>query len=541
MSAKLAWITMGVGLKICWVAITSFACIYVLSQVMQAIRWLRSRQPEYVPSFQRAIIWLALAAVVTVQYYYIAYLHTDGKLTSSMLFSGEASNVELGVSNDVFPETQPREEVRKFYSLSPRVSEKLASVVIQLRPATLTVEQQNIFTIKAVGDIEPYCYLITGEIKELGFKREFTRQEILRGIKLTINPRKTGTFRLRFGCREHEISSVPLTVVLPGSTLENSQLTWILDAGKAIYGSNGFELPVFIRSVENHGKTEVPHSLSASAIFSVSDQKGNLMHPIELVIPANGAISTPVAIPFSAHSDYSLVAFQKASGRQSNSLKVNWTTHGPKLDLSIYPRTLEVYAAPISTRSAELYIESDGQRISPSETIDILLQAPLGVISDPKDKLSISASNPVATYRVSGGGGGGVVKAAFREPLLGIDKALEIKVLSIRLFLLLAFCTGLVGVACGRGVSLFTERGVRLFISLVTASVAGWLLYLLLIMRWIQPPNMDESIVDYVPAAFIGIVGGYIGLGTFKVAASLFQLSAKVLSKRADSLSAQEQ
>jgi len=111
--------------------------------------------------------------------------------------------------------------------------------------------------------------------------------------------------------------------------------------------------------------------------------------------------------------------------------------------------------------------------------------------------------------------------AVFEEPTLGLSSQMNIHVLSIGKFLIWAALAGLLGVLMGRGFDLFTEKGWRLFITLGTAAVAGLALYFAIVSQYI-PPHPDESALAFMQASFIGMIGGYMGLGVFKILAKVF-------------------
>lgn len=559
MVTKLQHIMLGPGITAIFVAVVGFSCIYALSQFVQLARWIRTRQSEQRPHIQRAAVWLVLAAIVTFQYDSYStrvpeYTSDYSKYTSDYSLRFKLDSPWIGSLRTIRPELWS-DTIASVIGAEPLAwknllgpdrllpRDKAADLSVKIRPSTFEVERRQAFTLQAVRDFEK-CFELTGEIKELGYKQEFTSAELLHGVRSEINPLKAGIFQLRFYCYgEAEMGSVPLAVAVRPKIAINfghptgprTSIAFVLAAGKVVYGNDGFELPISIhsvlRAVDKKGTKDVPYLLEEATTFSVMDEKGNLQRPIGLTIPAGSSLSLPMTIPFSIQSDYTLVAFQKSARRQSNPLDLKWSTQGAKISLEVFPKALTVYASPLSSRSAKLFLESDGEKLSPSSALDVLVQAPLGVNSNPKDTIAISPKAPIGTYTVSGGGGSAILQAAFLEPSLGISSTLNIKVTSIRWFLVIALLTGLVGVVVGRGFDLFTERGLRLFLSFLAAAVAGWLLYLLLVMRWIHPSFIDESILDYVPAAFIGIIGGYMGLGIFKAAAGALNLTGSWFGK----------
>ncbi len=401
---------------------------------------------------------------------------------------------------------------------------------LEISPTTFAVEKRSSFFIKASRDFDSACYRLSGRIEELGYRQEFTRGELLHGVRSEINPRETGPFQFHFVCDdEKEIGSVAIAVIPPGATAEAAKLNWVLDAGKPIHKTASFEIPIFVRAVVVKGNQQIPRAVPNDTTFTVVDSHGNLQSPVNITLQRNNAISGPVYIPFPIHRDYALIASNLNTGKQSNVLDLKWDDRGPKLRLAVWPEELEIYAAPASIRSAQVYLEGDGQQLKPAGPMDIYLKAPLKVISNPSDKVAITPQAPSGKYEVRGGSQAGSVSTGFKEPSLDLSSILTIQIRPIKWLLLAAALAGFIGVACGRGMSLFSERGLALIIGLATAAVAGWLLYWALLMQWI-PPVLSESAVGVGPAIFFGILGGYLGLSVFKILAAVIS-GGKLLPK----------
>jgi hypothetical protein len=489
------------ALKVTFVAITSFAVIYLLTSLVHLIRWIFvSRKRSTLPPLGAVTLWTALAVVISLQY-----------------ASLEFHNYSLKTNSD----SPSRLQYYPSTTLPSRDAEaKPLATNFLIRPRTFVVEKQTRFTLTAKADsndLGDICPRITGTVDKLGYKREFTPKELVDGVASELNPKMTGNFNLQLSCDEQEIGTARFSVVLPPRTVAPQNVSWVLDAGDVVEGENGFELPIFMRAEAQVEKRASPYAVESDKVFNVADKAGNLATPIELTIPKNNAIGAPKRIPFSLKSKHSLVAYEKATGRTSNVLDASWANRGSKLDLSVYPTEIQVYSVPISSARALVYLTTNGIGFLPQDKIDILVKPPLGLKSEPSDKLILSGENKETTYTVSGGGRAGVFETKFMEPELGVDAALKIHVITTGWFFSLALLMGLVGVACGRGLDLFKEKGRELAISLGAATVAGGLLYCSLVMKWITSSRIDASILDYVPAAFIGIIGGYLGLGIFKI------------------------
>jgi len=389
---------------------------------------------------------------------------------------------------------------------------------LRVIPARFTVETRNLFVIKVTQD-DYECGRISGRIDELGYKQEFTRSELFHGVRSEINPRQPGIFQMRFYCDERAVASVPVTVTLPKTALP-SRVVWELDAGDVTYQTSSFEIPVFVRALEIRGNRKAPFAVSNDTKFLVEDDKGNVK-PFELTIPKNTALSAPVPLPFPINADYQLLAFNQNSRQRSQPLNLVWKQRGPQLHLAVSPNTINIYSVPISARVATVYIEGKGKLVSPTVPLSVIVQPPINLLFDPNSQLPLSPQAPSGQVHIHGAGTSGMFTAVFEEPTLGLSSQMNIHVLSIGKFLIWAALAGLLGVLMGRGFDLFTEKGWRLFITLGTAAVAGLALYFAIVSQYI-PPHPDESALAFMQASFIGMIGGYMGLGVFKILAKVF-------------------
>jgi len=397
----------------------------------------------------------------------------------------------------------------------------------QVTPSTFAVESRRSFRVKAVRDFDPSCGRISAVIPDLAYSQEITRKELLDGVQGELNPSRTGTFEMTFSCNGNPVGSAPLSVVI-GAELgpSSADVRWVLSTGKPIYREDSFySLPVVVSAEQKRGTAKwIAAAVSSEARFELRDQNGQLKAPPEIIVDRNTAVSDPVLIPFSPGADFDLVAFSKADGKASNHVKIDWKQQGPQLTLVALPGEVSVYAAPISTASAHVYLASEGFRVRPAEALDILVTSPPVIKSDPSDRLSLTRDAPVATYKASAGTSPGTAKVEFQEPRMNVPATILVHILSPVGFLIAATLAGLIGVIVARGSALFSQKTWLILLELFSAAAAAFLLYSADLQGWLKPVGLAEFTLSYLAAMCIGMVGGYLGLAVFKGIAALFKL-----------------
>ncbi len=395
-----------------------------------------------------------------------------------------------------------------------------------LTPSTFRVEARQSFRIKAARDFDPTCGRVSATIPELSFVQDFTRKELLDGVQSELNPSKMGVFQMTFACGSREIGSAPVSVVIGAGLAPTRKVRWVLSTGKAIYRDDSFFLLPVVVSAEEYNAREawVTAPVMRDVRFALRDQHGQLATLPDMVIDRNTAISNPLLVSFPVQADYALVAFNRADGRATNEVKVSWKEQGPKLQLIAFPKEIDIYSAAISSASTNLYLADDGFRVKPSETLDILIATPPVIKSDPPEKLTITARDPIAVYKASAGTAPGrTVAVQFVEPKTNALTMVSVQILSPFWFLLAATLAGLIGMLA-RGAALLRQKLQLIILELFTASLAAFLLYSAELQGWLKPVGSPSFLLSYIAAICIGIVGGYLGLAILKGIAKLFQL-----------------
>jgi hypothetical protein len=395
-----------------------------------------------------------------------------------------------------------------------------------LIPSTFRVEVRKSFRLAATGDFDPDCSRVSAVVPELGFAQTFTRKELFNGVSSELNPSKTGVFYMTFLCRDREIGSAPLTVVV-GLQSAKKPTRWVLSTTKAIYQEKSFfQLPVTVRAEQQSSGTWLPFPVAQDTHFLLRDGKGQLRQPPDLTIDRNTAISIPVWIDLPVRAEYALIAYKNDPSHQStNEVKVSWQEQGPKLGLVSFPQELTIYNAPISHGNSKVYLADGEFRVRPPENLDVLVDSPVGVVSDPFDKLELTPQQPFALYQASAGSAGAsTTTVRFREPMTGTTAALLVHILSPIRFLILASITGLVGVIVARGSALFAQKRWAIVVEILSAIAAGFLLYSAELQKWLPLVGTPDFTLSYLAAGAIGLVGGFLGLAVFKGIAALFGL-----------------
>jgi hypothetical protein len=70
---------------------------------------------------------------------------------------------------------------------------------------------------------------------------------------------------------------------------------------------------------------------------------------------------------------------------------------------------------------------------------------------------------------------------------------------------------------------LFQQAFVAVLLELVCAAAAAFLLYGIILAGWIKSPGTEGFTLSYLASALVGLIGGYMGLAVFRLAAGIFQ------------------
>ena len=396
---------------------------------------------------------------------------------------------------------------------------------VHLSPSTFLVEERRQFQMKAAADVQPDCGTIDAKIPELRWEHSFTRSELTGGVQAELSPSQVGTFRMQFFCNGRMLGESGLSVTIGAElgyeTARNTR--WVLTAEKPIYRQDSFfEIPILVSAEEERGNVFVPRILKRDVRFRLQDRNGLLAKAVDVQIQRNSAISDPVYLPFRMDSDYKLVAFAVDERAASNELRLSWKDQGPKLSLTSFPEKLSLYPAAISTGEIQVYLAQDGRQLKPAETMNVLLSPSSRFKAVPNDRVELSTKDPVGKCTISAATATGTWPMEFREPSMNLMATGSVDVLSTRWFWLAAAAAGFIGVVVARQSALFGQKSWKVVLELVCASAAACLLYGAVIEGWIKSPGTPEFMLSCTGAALIGLVGGYMGLGVFKLVEKLF-------------------
>lgn len=400
---------------------------------------------------------------------------------------------------------------------------------VKIHPRTFNVESRQAFSLQARDDFDETCDHVRAKISDQSWEHTFTRAELLNGVRSNWNPSHTGTYSMQFFCRENLIGETTVSVVIrpTGNTrfvmrskAKPKPVRWVLKNGNPIYREGSFfEIPVMVGAeVESSPSSFVPLMVDHDTQFRLLDHNGQISNLKPLVIHRHSAISEPIYVPFHMAADYRLTAYEKEKGQSSNELKLAWKELAPSLSLSAWPPNIELYSAGLSSSSVQLYLMHDARRIRPSETTDVLVNAPSIFSSDPTGPVPISPTQPIGVYRLSAPTTSGNWKIEFNAPQLGISAGTAVTVLSTRNFVLLALVFGLAGVLVARNKDLFAQTPLAIVLEILTTLFAVLLLYGLLLTGWIPLPVNPQFILSYWGALVIGLVAGFSGMAVFQVA-----------------------
>jgi hypothetical protein len=408
-----------------------------------------------------------------------------------------------------------------YYPLAPPSPPRTGypeGIRISLLPSTFVVETNNSFSFKASGSMDPACNRIVARIDDLSWTKSFTHAEVISGIQSEITPVRPGASRIRFfSCDQREIGDAPFSVVVgPELSTHSGAVRWTLSSGKPIYREDSFyEIPINASSEQQRDSTFIPVTVRDDTTIKLIDRNGQLSKIPPITVHHHTSVSDPVYLPFRIGADYRLVGFTE-DGTSTNELLISWATRGPKLSLVAFPDNLKMYSAGISSATVQLYLAEDARRIKPDQKLEVLLTAPPQLKSVPPDRLTLSPADPIGTYRAVAASTVGPWMVRFSEPRSGTVASVQIEVLSTSAFLLTAFLAGLIGVLVAR------QKKPRL-LELLAGGAAGYLLYFGVIAGWLKQLGFAESMLGFVAAIAVGLVGGYMGLGVFRLLALAFQ------------------
>ncbi|MCG8457850.1 MAG: hypothetical protein MI919_16360, partial [Holophagales bacterium] len=102
----------------------------------------------------------------------------------------------------------------------------------------------------------------------------------------------------------------------------------------------------------------------------------------------------------------------------------------------------------------------------------------------------------------------------FAAPDLGLETPVDVRFHPPWRFLVIAGVLGLLGVAVARRKKLLEQKKLALAFELLTAVAGGLLLYVAFLTEWLPTPGL---LLGELPAAAVGILGGYLGEGVFQL------------------------
>lgn len=410
----------------------------------------------------------------------------------------------------------------------PPVPAPLQGIQPVIHPNTFRIETPAAFRLEPLDKLDSRCNSISARVPELGYSQSFNMSELKAGASSEISPSKIGTFHMLFACNGKPIGQTSLSVVIGGelSPAANNR-KWLLTAGAVIYrDDSSFTIPVMITAEQRRGvSTWVPSSVPKDVHFYLRDSNGQLSGKTEIIIDRNTAISNPRSVAFPPGAKYSLIAFNKDDGTSSNEIQLDWSKIGPKVELVAFPNELTMYAVPVSSAKANVYLAHDGAQITPSATIDVLMSPPPTLRLEPDSRLALSPTTPIASLHATGATSKGKVSLGLSEPQMGLRSEITINVLSPIGFLIAALFAGAIGVLVARNKALFGQKWYLVILEIFCAAVCAFLLYGADILGWFKPVGLGEFTLSILSAVCIGLVGGYLGLAVFKGISALFKLT----------------
>ncbi|MCX6619924.1 MAG: hypothetical protein NTY38_02365 [Acidobacteria bacterium] len=171
---------------------------------------------------------------------------------------------------------------------------------------------------------------------------------------------------------------------------------------------------------------------------------------------------------------------------------------------------------------ARVYLANDGFRVRPAEATDVLVASPQGLHSKPADRIPLTPQAPYGDYEAGAATRSGAMQVELTEPRTSVRTAIAVHVHSPLPFLAAAMLGGLLGVVVARQKALFQQARWLMALELLTAALAAYLLYSMNLQGWLKPVGLTEFTLSFMAAVSIGLIGGFMGLGVFKIAAALF-------------------
>lgn len=335
-------------------------------------------------------------------------------------------------------------------------------------------------------------------------------------------------FACDFFCNGRFLGETGLTVVLPLDRVKRAvrKFRWVLSYGPPIYKDQSFfQVPIKVSAEEQRGSTYRPSVVDRDIRLKVVEQNGQLPNIDPLVIPKNTGISDPVYLPFPVGANYRLVAYELVHGQPTNELGISWTDLKPKLTLVANPTSVSLYSSAISSANVRLYLALDGRQIKPHEKMEILLDAPATMTFDRSARAYLTPDEPIANYSVSAATTTGNWPVSFQQPQIGSMAAAQIRVLPTLGFSVCAVVAGLVGIVVTRRQGLFKQSFWAVTLEILCAGVAAFLLHGMVLARWIKIPAAAAAFfLGYLAAVLVGLIGGHLGVGVFKLGKKLFAL-----------------
>lgn len=267
---------------------------------------------------------------------------------------------------------------------------------------------------------------------------------------------------------------------------------------------------VFLSAYRKAGDRERSVRVDEPTRLILRDEERRLT-PQAVVLPAGRSFVEAEPAELRPGTRYRL-RVESPSGALSEPEPVDWETHGPDLELRLVYQS-EAYATSGTPAFLRAYLTEDGRQSPGTAAEELSVSSSDGLTLEPL-KLDEQGTWSTAAY-AGGGRDGATVDFTHIDWDLASTATLDFHYPWWRL--ILAVAMGLVGVLLARQRALFDQSKAAIAIEVLISLAAAGTLYAVLVAGWIPSSLKLPFLVDWVPAAVIGLIGGYAGETVFQV------------------------
>jgi len=393
-------------------------------------------------------------------------------------------------------------------------------VQISVSPSTLITAQETQVRFQVTGELTAKS--ITAQVSELSFRQELDAGNLKGGVTAQIAAARPGIYHVQILAEGREIARVPITVGIGAELGAGPRPALAVTAGKPRLDAthaNMFVIPVYAVAQTARANRKVPKP--ADRDVKVLFRGEGVPAGLSTVIPRGSARSDPANLPFDPGSSYAVTAHAPGHA-ESEPLSLAWKDHQGLLDLHAEPAEMTRYATPSTTAEVTVYLKHGGLLVRPPRPVKVLANHPPDVTGpssielSPRDGDGAWEARAVRTVRDA--------SIEFVEPAAGLRTSVKISFLFPTLMILEALVCGVLGVAAARRGDLLNQTRVKIVFEVAAAAIGGALLYASAVQEWIPFVVKSSDLVGWIPAATVGVVGGYGGEGTFQGIMKLLKL-----------------